>query len=245
MISKPDLYLDELVSWYEEITGLSLSVRTMCRYILRLGLSRQRISVIAHERNDELRAQHVHFCSQFTRNMFIFIDESSCDDRTSVRRFGYFPIGHTQEGPRVRGNFVRRNRKTVVAGVDENGIVGSQVFDGSCTTELFNEAFEQEILPHLGSFADEEDRSIVVMDNCRIHDSDTLINMIRGKGAIIHYLPPYSPDFNPIETCFAVMKLSLKRYAGYAMQEPRESIYEALDEITPAHADTFFTRCGY
>ena len=84
----------------------------------------------------------------------------------------------------------------MLAAVDKQSVLGYSIAEGSFNTELFNFMFENMISPHEGSVADKEPRSIVILDNCRIHDSDEFIDMVRNKGGIVTFLPPYSPDFN-------------------------------------------------
>ena len=124
--------------------------------------------------------------------MFLFVHEGSKDDRKTNRHFGYFQCGYTQ--PSVFGHFIRKHRISVLAGLASGGIEGTEVMEGAYNTDLFNFAFRNFLLDRVGCFADMEDCSIVVLDNCRIHNSHDFIEMVHSQGGIVHVLPPYSPD---------------------------------------------------
>jgi len=86
------------------------------------------------------------------------------------------------------------------------------------------------------------EQSVLVLDNARIHHDEDLIEYIEAFGGRVEFLPPYSPDFNPIETCFSVIKSFLKRYRDfvYSCNDPRYPILTACSHITPQMAASFF-----
>ena len=100
-------------------------------------------------------------------------------------------MGHFRPGlsSHVVGDFIREERYSVVAAMDINGIVATHTVPNAFNTEDFNFALENFIAPSIGRFVLGEPRSVVVMDNCRIHDSDATINIIRQKGGIAVFLP--------------------------------------------------------
>ena len=210
-------------------------------YRLYLSFTSQ-LSVIACERDDYQRAEFIHTISQFRRHQLLFLDESSKDDRTPERRYGYYPKGTRR--PSGLGNFIRKHRVSIMSAMDQNGVVGSIVVEGSFDSELFNFVAQQTILNSLGICVNNEPRSVVVLDNCRIHDDD-FIELIRGVGAIVIFLPPYSPDFNPVELEFRQIKAWLKRHRDYVYQNPKMALYAAVDEINNDLAEYFFDACGY
>ena len=129
--------------------------------------------------------------------------------------------------------YVRRHRISFMAALDQTGIIGGFAVDNAFTESLFNMVIviETEILPHLGSFCHGEPRSVVVMDNCSIHNDET-IALIQSKGAIAMFLPPYSPDLNPIEMAFKQMKSWLKSNQDIALQHPKTALIQAAESIT-------------
>lgn len=238
----PQLYIDEYQDWFFEVTGKDCSTRLIGKYMLRMGFTHQTLSIAAYEQNERIRNEHRAFVYQFPPEMFVFVDESSADSRTSQRRKGHLPKG--SKNVRQKGVFVKKNRHSVMAALDYYGILGSLVVEGSYTGELFTIAFMKEVLPYLGRFMYGEDRSIVVLDNCRVHNAK-LVQMIRDKGAIVHFLPPYSPDLMPIEFAFHFLKCWLRRNRGYAAQYPKISIYRAFEDITENMAQNYIHACGY
>ena len=91
------------------------------------------------------------------------------------------------------------------------------------------------------------EQSVLVLDNARIHHDEDLVKYIEAFGGRIEYLPPYSPDFNPIETCFSVIKSFLKRYRDFvnSCSDPRYPLLIACSQITPQMAEAFFRSSIY
>ena len=95
--------------------------------------------------------------------------------------------------------------------------------------------------PYLG------DNSIIIMNNARIHHDNELIALIEGLGCRVIFLPPYSPDYNPIETAFSIIKSWIKRNCDF-MEACDDSIYALLiacSQITPQMAQSFFKSSIY
>ena len=88
--------------------------------------------------------------------------------------------------------------------------------------------------------------SVLVMDNARIHHDHDLVTAIEDNGSKVHYLPPYSPDFNPIETAFSTLKSWLKRYRDFVNDfDPIYLILIALAQTTPEIAKKYFEQSIY
>jgi transposase len=85
----------------------------------------------------------------------------------------------------------------------------------------------------------------VVMDNLAAHKGERVREIIEGRGCELLYLPPYSPDLNPIEEAFAKVKALLRRAAARSREALVETIGAALDAITAQDAHGFFGHCGY
>jgi hypothetical protein len=105
---------------------------------------------------------------------------------------------------------------------------------GTIDQERFEQYVECDLVPCLGRFDLGEPRSIVVMDNASTHNSDRIRQLIEGAGAKLVFLPPISPDLNPIEDCFHVYKANLKR----SIRDPNITNVDmthlsALQAVTP------------
>ena len=113
------------------------------------------------------------------------------------------------------------------------------VLDGAMYGAAFLACVEQVPVPAL------EPGDIVVMDNLACHRSATVRDAIHSAGAELRFLPPYSPDFNPIEMAFSKLKASLKRRAARSVNELWDAIGEATDTFTPAECQNYFAAAGY
>ena len=89
--------------------------------------------------------------------------------------------------------------------------------------------------------------SVLVLDNAKIHHGGEWVSIIEGLGGRVLYLPPYLPDFNPIETSFAVIKSWLKRHHDFvtSFNDPTYPILIACSQITPDMAKSFFKASIY
>ena len=113
------------------------------------------------------------------------------------------------------------------------------VLDGAMHNAAFLAYVEQLLVPSL------KPGDIVVMDNLPAHRSAAVRDAIRKAGAKLRFLPPYSPDFNPIEMAFSKLKAYLKRRAARSVNELWEAIGEATDNFTPAECQNYFIAAGY
>jgi transposase len=86
---------------------------------------------------------------------------------------------------------------------------------------------------------------IVVMDNLPSHKVSGVEDAIRAAGAHLHYLPPYSPDLNPIEMAFAKLKALLRKAAARTVEDLWQVIASALDAFTPQECGHYLAACGY
>ena len=102
---------------------------------------------------------------------------------------------------------VRGERLSVIGIMTINGILDFHVVHGTSDGDSFLENY---LLPCLMPFNGTNPNSIVILDNCAIHHIEPVTNLINSVGAMIHYLPPYSPDYNPIEWCFSKVKKAKK-----------------------------------
>jgi transposase len=89
--------------------------------------------------------------------------------------------------------------------------------------------------------------SVIIMDNARIHYDDDLISLLEGLGYHVIFLPPYSPDYNPIETAFSIIKSWIKRNYDFmdACNDPIYALLIACSQITPQMAQSFFKSSIY
>ena len=99
---------------------------------------------------------------------------------------------------------------SVIAVMSNDGVEILRVIRGTVDGDTFLEFVERDLLPVLQPFNGMNPNSVVIMDNCSVHHVANVKSLIGEVGALLHYLPPYSPDLNPIEECFSKVKSCLK-----------------------------------
>ena len=120
------------------------------------------------------------------------------------------------------------------------------VVSGSVTADRFSHFVEQALVPCLQQFNGVNPNSVVVMDNASIHHAENAVQLIQNAGAIVQFLPPYSPDFNPIEEAFSKVKSVLKATEDlWSNLEHETAVLAAFNAITPADCQGWISHCGY
>jgi transposase len=125
---------------------------------------------------------------------------------------------------------------TFIAGLRETGIIAPLVLDGTVTGPAFRAYVEQFLAPAL---------DVVVLDNLAAHKVEGVRQAIAAAGASILYLPPYSPDLNPIEQLFAKLKALLRKAAARTKDELGQSIGRLLAAVPPSECANYLNHCGY
>ena len=128
---------------------------------------------------------------------------------------------------------------TLVAGLSLSGIVAPMVLDRAINRVWFEAYVEQVLAPRLSP------GDVVVMDNLGSHKGRRVRALIESAGARLVFLPPYSPDFNPIEMAFARIKALLRKAAERTVADLWDRIGEILDLVTPDEARAYFRAAGY
>lgn len=149
--------------------------------------------------------------------------------------------GRCPRGERLRMGFPHGHRKTttLVAGLRMTGMVAPMVLDGPINGEWFEAYVRQVLVPDL------KQGDIVVMDNLSSHKSVAVRDLIEAAGARVLFLPPYSPDFNPIEKAFAKLKALLRKEAERTVSGLWKLIGRLVDLFQPAECANYFKSCGY
>lgn len=165
----------------------------------------------------------------------IFIDETWA--KTNMTRLR----GRAPRGQRLIGKVPHGHWKTttLIAALGIEGMRCSTVVDGAVNTDVFEAFVGQVLLPEL------RPGDVVVMDNLSSHKSARTRALIESAGAELVFLPPYSPDLNPIEMVFAKIKQLLRSLERRTMDALWRSVQPVLDAVTPADAANCFRHCGY
>jgi len=153
-----------------------------------------------------------------------------------ARMYGRAPRGERCRAPVPHGHW---KTTTFVGGLTLDGVVAPMTIDGAMTGTAFLAYVEQVLVPTLAP------GDIVVLDNLPAHKPIAIRKAIEAAGAVMLFLPPYSPDFNPIEMAFSKIKAALKKAAARTVDALWDAIRDAIDAVTPHDARSFFTACGY
>lgn len=173
----------------------------------------------------------------------VFIDETSKDGRDSMRRYAWSARGTRAI---VRVPFTRGKRISVFAACDVTGFVAWRTTRGTFSRLEFNHAFVSAVLPLLDPWP--LPRSIVVLDNSKIHMYEELADAVHSCGALLLYLPPYCPQFNPIQVMFGQLKRWLARHANLEFHHAPELVLEVAMRACMAQDAAgvkIFRHCGY
>jgi len=128
---------------------------------------------------------------------------------------------------------------TFVAAFRLGGLFAPMVVDGALNGELFAQYVRQELAPQL------RPGDILVMDNLQTHKVKGVAEAVHARDARVLYLPPYSPDFNPIEQVFSKIKTELRRRELRTIQTLEDAFGQSLDWITRTDALNYFANSGY
>jgi len=165
----------------------------------------------------------------------VFIDETWAT--TNMTR----SHGRSRRGERLRMGYPHGHRKTttLVAGLRLDGMVAPMVLDGPINGDWFEAYIRQILIPDLKA------GDIVIMDNLSSHKRPAVQAMIEAAGAELRFLPPYSPDFNPIENAFAKLKALLRKAAERTVDGLWNAIGNLVDVFTPTECANYFAAAGY
>jgi transposase len=149
--------------------------------------------------------------------------------------------GRAPRGQRLRVGVPHGHWKTTtfVAGLRLDGIAAPFVLDGPINRTAFETYVERVLVPEL------KHGDIVIMDNLSSHKGPRVRELIETAGASLRYLPPYSPDFNPIENAFAKLKALLRKAAERTIGGLWTAIGRLLDSFTPRECANYFAAAGY
>jgi len=165
----------------------------------------------------------------------VFIDETGASTKMARLR------GRAKRGERCIASVPHGHWKTTTftAGLRLGGIVAPMVLDGPMNGDAFIAYVEQFLVPEL-TIGD-----VVVMDNLPAHKVTGVRQAIENAGARLLYLPPYSPDFNPIEMAFSKLKAMLRKAAVRTIDQLWRTIGDLLDCFTAKECQNFFNAAGY
>ncbi len=165
----------------------------------------------------------------------IFIDETWA--KTNMTRLrGRAPRGQRLIDKTPHGHW---KTTTLIAALGISGVRCSTVVDGAVNGDVFEAFVEQVLVPELRA------GDLVIMDNLSSHKRLRIGQLIEAAGARLVFLPPYSPDLNPIEMIFAKIKQALRSLACRTRDALWNVMQSVLDQVTPEDANNCYRHCGY
>lgn len=235
----PDATLGELRTWLREALGVEASTTLVWETLNRLKLTLKKKTTRAAERDRPDVAKSRRRWRRRRRELnprkLVFIDETST--RTNMFR----PRGRSRRGRRLVATMPHGERRTstFVAALRHDRLAAPFVIDGAVDGETFR-TYAREVLAPTLSRGD-----VVAMDNLGSHKVAGVREAIEAAGATCLYIPPYSPDLNPIEMVFAKIKSILKRKALRTVEALWRELGEVTKCVSPAECRNYMRHAGY
>lgn len=173
--------------------------------------------------------------SQLDPRQLVFIDETGASTKLA-RRYGRSLRGTRCQAAIPHGHWMST---TFTAGLRQGGLTAPLILEGAMNGEAFRAYVEQVLAPELVP------NDIVIMDNLPAHKVAGVREAIEGAGATLHYLPPYSPDLNPIEMAFSKLKACLRTAAARTVQALWQCLSDALAQFSAEECRHYFEAAGY
>jgi transposase len=172
---------------------------------------------------------------QLDPTRLVFVDETWAS--TNMTR----KYGRSLKGQRLVGAVPQGHWKTTtfVAALRSDGLTAPTVVDGAMNGDLFVAYVEQQLAPTL------RPGDVVIMDNLSAHKRAAVKTAIESVGAQLSYLPPYSPDLNPIELAFSKLKQLLRSTGQRTIERLWQFLGDALDAFTTTECGNYIRHCGY
>lgn len=183
----------------------------------------------------EAREKWKELMSGFKVNNLVFLDESGCNINMT-RRYAY-ALGGSRAVDSAP--LTKPKNTTILSSIQLDGEDRHTTFSGGTTAEKFMQYLEHDLLPYLGKEA------VLIMDNMKTHHAKAVKVLLKQRNVRYLYLPPYSPDLNPIEKLWSKVKASLRKSKARTPDELSPAIQEAFGHIEPSDCSGWFRSCGY
>lgn len=204
----PVIFVEEVVRMVEEVLLVpDVSRYTIGRVLKELNYTRKTVSRAAKQQDELLRSAYLLNVAQYKPDQLVFLDESAFNEHTTFRSKGYSLRGTPIA---IQQDLKKSERVSLIAALSYRGFLAYDLEVGSYNSGTFAEFVQFKLLPKMNAFP--APNSVLVLDNCAIHGMEGLRAMCQEKGVVVVELPPYSPDFNPIEISFAYVKRYLRTY---------------------------------
>jgi transposase len=190
----------------------------------------------ASERNNHKRAWFWRRLRSVSHACLIFVDEAGVNT-AMTRRFARAPRGERAHDSAPR-NYGEQTSLISALGL-RRGLLATMTVQGAVDTLCFDAYVERVLGPQLRR------GDVVVLDNLGAHKASCLEQVADERGARVLWLPPYSPDYSPIENCWSKIKTALRAAKARTREELDKALAQALKLVTKADIQGWFTHCGY
>jgi transposase len=236
---KPDSTDRELSKEFTRRTGKNTSRAAISRALKKIGLTRKKKTFAASERNNpEVQRKREEFLKEMSNadaNHLLFLDESGSNiAMSSCCALSPRGLRAYDQKPLNRGTNV-----TMVSLLTIDGVDALRTFEGSMNTERFVAYIKEEVVPLLTP------KDVLIMDNLTAHHAQEVKALVESKKATIRFLPPYSPDLNPVDFCWSKVKRILRKLGKRSVEKLVGAITHAFSTVTPNDARGWFLNCGY
>ena len=172
--------------------------------------------------------------------MLVYIDETGADRKSSLRKYAYSLRGK----PAVQHCLlVRGVRISAIACMSTKGVIDVKTVRGTSDGDTFYEFVQSHLIQYLMPFNGVNPHSVVLLDNCAIHHVIEVTATLRDIGVLVQFLPPYSPDFNPLEEAFSKVKANLKSNTDDSY-DPETLLLASFASITPDDCRSWISHPG-
>lgn len=235
----PDATLARLVDELEKSCHVKIGKSAVAEALKKRGLSRKKKSLVATEQKSErvmlLRSQFAGKQKQHDPERLVFIDEAGTHISMTPTH------GWAPRGERLH-DYVPRNRGTVttmLGALTIGGLEAVMTIEGSTNSAVFHAFITEVVAPRLNA------GDIVILDNVSAHKNKKTKQHLEKMGVELVFLPPYSPDMNPIEECWSKVKSALRRFCARTIEGLDSAIASAAEAVTPTDAAGWFAHAGY
>ena len=245
ILDRPGIYLHEVQSEWVARFGVDVSVPTLCKTLRHMGCTSQVMQHVALQQSEEERAHFMARVSVYDPFMLIWLDESGCDGRNSRRKRAYSVRGIT---PTKHEFLIRGTRYSAIPVMSMQGLHDLCLLEGSVNGEIFEAFIKSHLLPILQPFNWSNPLSVVIMDNASIHHVEGVRRIVEDQaGAKLLFLPPYSPDLNPLEEAFSQVKSIMKENDDLfqVCTAPRALLSLAFSMVTKEDCQGYIAHSGY
>lgn len=241
MDKTPTLYLDEVAHEFKQFYGDSISKSTVCAILHEAGYSwkvMERRAIQIHQEDVARFTVEMLSLPYWSLKNLVFLDEAGIDRRDMFRNKGWAMIG---EKLVCRGSFRRSARISILAFIGENGFLDYYKTEGTFTRLIFFKYLKEFAYNNRHVHVFPGEGSVWIMDGARIHCDKNIIAYFRAIGIYIIFLPAYCPFFNPIESCFAMIKRRLRKIS----RELGTDMMTVCNDLRNYSFTHLFGSCGY